>query len=189
MQSDSTPLFANFSLSFTSNNPDTSIAFVNHLGNWLTRGRFEKRAVSQQITIGETAWHMIPASGTERTYRTTPLATVLAASLAGVVAAICAACSRGRIATIETNQMAKTFWKVPMLGTISELNPRRQSPPAARSQFFDILFSMSEWILCAMLLAVLLASAVDKSFADHFLNQPVSALADGMRYLVKLPWS
>jgi len=189
MQSDSTPIFANFSLSFTSNNPDTSIAYVNHLGNWLTRERFEKRAFSQEIAIGKTAWHMIPASGTERTYRTTPLVTMLSASLAGVIAAICAACSHGRIATIETNQMAKTFWKVPILGTIPELNPRRQSPPAARSQFFDVLLSMSEWILCAMLLAVLLASAVDKSFANHFLNQPVSALADAVRYLVKLPWS
>jgi len=189
MQPDSTPLFANFSLSFTSNNPDTSIAFVNHLGNWLTRERFENRAFAKEIAIGETAWHMVPASSTERTYRTTPPATILSASLVGVIAAICAACSRGRTATIETNQMAKTFWKVPLLGTVPESNPREQRPPAAKSLFFGVLLSVSEWILCGMLLAVLLASAVDKSFANHFLRQPVAALADAVRYLVKLPWS
>ncbi|HJN67207.1 MAG: hypothetical protein QF408_02660 [Pirellulales bacterium] len=189
IQPDSTPLFVNFSLSFTSNNPDTSIAFVNHLGNWLTCKRFENRAFAQEIAIGETAWHIVPASSTERTYRTTPLVTFLSASLAGVIAAICAVYSNGRTATVETNQMAKTFWKVPLLGTIGESNPRRQSPPAARSQLFDVLLSMSEWILCGMLLAVLLASVLDKSFANHFLSQPVSALADAVRHLVKLPWS
>jgi hypothetical protein len=40
-----------------------------------------------------------------------------------------------------------------------------------------------------MLLAVLLASVLDKSFANHFLSQPVSALADAVRHLVKLSWS
>jgi len=189
IQPDSTPLFINFSLSFTSENPDTSIAFVNHLGNLLTRPHSAAENPLGDPADRGTVWHMIPASSSRRWYFPTSLSTILLATLVGILAAVSAALGCGRTATIGTLKMTKKLLAVPIVGTLPERNQRGCRLQTPSSQLLRVLLSTSEWMLCGMLLATFLAIALDKNFADHFSAEPLSALADGVRYIAEIPRS
>ncbi len=131
---------------------------------------------------------MVPASITHQWYAPIPFSTLILMIIVGLIAALTVAVAMGCSDRIATAKTAKTLLGMPVMGTIPEPNQRgaSQSP---QSGILHITLRTSEWALFGMLLAAFLSSALDQRFADHFLDQPLSALADGVRHIVEISWS
>lgn len=186
IEPDSTPLFINFSLSCTNQNPHIATALVNRLGNQLIDKQSQRNKDIGHNTPSAISWHMVPASTTTRQYIPLSFPALMFSVTIGLAATIGAVFARSRSGTISTRKMAESLFSAPVVGTVPAPRVSEFTLQPPRFSLLQMTFSMSEWILCAILLIALLVSALDTTFAHHFFGQPLSALADGVRHLTEI---
>jgi hypothetical protein len=189
IEPDSTPLFINFSLSYTNQNPHVAIALVNRLGNQLIDEQSRRDKDVGHGTLSAISWHMVPASTTTRQYTPLSFPALMFSATVGLATAFGAVFAGSQSGVISTRKMAESLLPAPIVGTVPAPKVSEFALQPSRFSVLQITFSMSEWILCVILLAALLASALDTTFAHHFFGQPLSALADGVRHLTEISWS
>ena len=135
------------------------------------------------------AWQVDPAPTTRRQFSPVPVSRLALALSMGLVGGACVVFARRGTATIATVQQAKAVLSVPVVGTIEEPDGAARPMPLQHPWIARIALSASEWLLCGMLLSMILASMLDKHFAQHMRSEPLSALADGARCVVEIVWS
>ena len=185
MDDDSTPLFLNFSIFCTAEQPNVAIHTVNKLAGQLMRG--DAIDSTEAFVPARIRWHMVPAKNATRHSAPLALGMLGACLLVSLSVSAPLLIWRHRSAVIRDRNDAESLLCVSVLAQLA--TPISYGLGGKPKAVFRFISSTGEWILITMLLAALAAALLDTQFAHQLLGQPVTALADGIRQLSELTWS
>ncbi len=179
---DSNPLFLNFFVQCTEHRPETAIDSVNQLAKLLTQSKWP--AFTDEVSSAETNWHIVPAKMAVRHSAPLSASTSLGCLCVSLVLTTPILLWKVRARAVVNKHEVESLLQTRVL---AQLAPSPGPVVLAKSQIvFHRVASIGEWTLITMLLAAVAASLFDTEFANQFIGQPVTALADGIRQLSEI---
>ena len=179
---DSNPLFLKFFVQCTEHRPETAIDSVNQLAKLLTQSKWP--AFTDEVSSAETNWHIVPAKMAVRHSAPLSAGTSLGCLCVSLVLTTPILLWKVRARPVVNKHEVESLLQTRVL---AQLAPSPGPVVLAKSQIvFHRVASIGEWTLITMLLAAVAASLFDTEFANQFIGQPVTALADGIRQLSEI---
>ncbi len=182
IDTDSTPLFLNFSLLCVEKRPKLAVRSVNQLGSQLMQS--ELATNPPDISLADTNWHMVPAKIASRESPPLSLGVLAVCLLVTLLLTATILIWNHRMGTIQNKGEIETLLQTSVLAHIA---PSADHTACRKPQIlFRRIYTVGEWVLIAILLAAVATALLDKQFARQFIGQPVTALADGIRQLSEI---